>query len=87
MRIAEKRRHHYIPQFYLRGFVDPATPPPQTPYLWVWYKHAAAVDRRAPKNLAWEIGYYAIEAHHGLDYATVENELAQVENRAAFALR
>ena len=33
--MAEKRRHHYIPQFYLRGFVDPQTPAGQTPYLWV----------------------------------------------------
>lgn len=85
--MAEKRRHHYIPQFYLRGFVDPATPPRQTPYLWVWDKHAAAVNRRAPKNLALEMGYYAVEADRGLDYATVENELSQIENRAAFALR
>jgi hypothetical protein len=82
-----KRLHHYIPQFYLRGFTDPSVTGGKTPWLWVRHKEASAVVRKAPKNLAAKIGYYATETADGLDYATVENELAAVESRAAFALR
>jgi hypothetical protein len=82
-----KRLHHYIPQFYLRGFTDPSVSGGKTPWLWVRHKESSAVIRKAPKNLAAEIGYYATETADGLDYVTVENELAAMESRAAFALR
>jgi hypothetical protein len=82
-----KRLHHYIPQFYLRGFTDPSVTGGKTPWLWVRHKESSSVVRKAPKNLAAEIGYYAMEMANGLEYATVENKLAAMESRAAFALR
>jgi hypothetical protein len=83
----QKRRHHYVPQFYLRGFTDPATPAGQTPYLWVLDKATGAIGRRAPQNLAHEIGFYAITTSEGVDFETLENELSHIESRAAFELR
>jgi hypothetical protein len=85
--MAQKRRHHYIPQFYLRGFADPGTPLGQKPWLWVLDVHSGSIAKRTPKNIAVEIGYYAIETADGKDYETVENELARIEDQAAFALR
>jgi len=85
--MAEKRLHHSIPQFYLRGFTDPTVPAGQTPWLWVRDKVSGIVHRRAPKNLAAEIGFYSWHAANGVDYEQVENELAKIESRAAFALR
>jgi hypothetical protein len=63
-----KRLHHYIPQFYLRGFTDPSAAVGMTPWLWVRHKESSSVVRKAPKNLAAEIGYYTIETADGLDY-------------------
>ncbi len=85
--MAEKRRHHYVPQFYLRGFAALETPRERKPSLWVRDIHTGLIVQRTPKNLAVEIGYYAIESDRGRDYETVENELARMEDQAAFALR
>jgi len=82
-----KRVQHYIPQFYLRGFTDPSVTDGKMPWLWMRTKESSTIVRKAPKNLAAEIGYYAIENADGLDFVTVENELAVIESRAAFALR
>lgn len=85
--MSRKRLHHYLPQFYLRGFTDPCTPPGNAPYVWVRDVATGFVSRRAPKNAAAESGYYAIERGTEKDYASVENELAAMESRAAVALR
>ena len=83
--MTEKRRHHYIPQFYLRGFADPTTVGGKA-LLWVRDVRTGMTDRRTPKNLAVEVGYYAIETDQGSDYKTLEDELARMEDRAAHAL-
>lgn len=80
-----KRRHHFVPQFYLRGFTDPSTPVGHTPYVWVWDLAAARLTRRAPRNVAAAGGYYAPSA--GADTTRIENALAAMEGRAAVALR
>ncbi|MCI0376923.1 MAG: DUF4238 domain-containing protein [Gemmataceae bacterium] len=85
--MAEKRYHHFLPRFYLRGFTDPHTPADHEPFVWVRDVTTGKISKRAPKNLAAETGYYAVETPSGLDYATVENELAQMEGKAAGALR
>lgn len=82
-----KRDHHFIPQFFLRGFTDPETPNGHTPFLWVCDIRKGAISKRAPQNVAAENGYYAVDTATGRDYTTVENELAEMESRAAGALR
>lgn len=85
--MAIKRVHHYLPRFYLRGFTDPSVPAGQEPYVWVRDQRSGVITRRAPKNLAAENGFYALETLSGRDYETVENELSEMESRAAMALR
>jgi len=52
-------RGHYLPQFYLKDFTDPDTPPGHEPFLWVREaRPAAAWKKRGPRNVAAESGYY-----------------------------
>jgi len=76
--------HHYVPQWYLKGFCDPRTPNGREPFLWVRSVCETIVKRRAPKNLAAENGYYDCT---GPDRDKIEKELSAIESRAAFALR
>jgi hypothetical protein len=85
--MGEKRRHHYVPQFYLRGFADPTTPKGQKPCLWVRDIRSGIIEKRTPSNLAVESGCYALDTDTGRDYRTLENELAKMEAEAALALR
>jgi len=75
-------RHHYVPQFYLREFVDPDTPAGQEPYLWV-HEPGAGWKRRAPQNIAEAAGFYAVPDPAGGSSEFVENTLAQIEGVVA----
>jgi hypothetical protein len=85
--VARKKRHHYIPQFYLRGFASQEPTDRRKPRLWVRDAHSGLVAQRTPEQIAVEIGYYAIETDQGIDFDTLENELAKMEDQAACALR
>ena len=75
-----KKRHHYIPQFYLERFMDPA----KKPYIWVYEKGKDTVLAVTAKNLAVEKHGYSIpRGEEGRDSETYENFLADVELRAA----
>lgn len=85
--MSHRRRHHFLPQFYLRGFVDPRTPPGHAPFVWLRDLATGDVRKRSPKNVAVESGYYALDTHSGPDYDSVEAELSEMESDAAMALR
>lgn len=62
------RRDHYVPQGYLRGFVDPARGNNDRP-LWCLNKRRNRWERKAPKQICHAVGMYdfsndAIEAEH-----------------------
>jgi hypothetical protein len=78
-----KTRQHYIPQFYLRGFLDPTCPQGQEPYLWVYKKGRVIPRKRAPKNIAVESHFYSVETESGDKDSTVEDLLARVESQTA----
>ncbi len=77
------RNHHYVPQFYLRGFSDPEL---QNEQLHVIDKG----DRRhfvtTPRNIASQRDFNRINIQ---DYPVdeIEKQLAQIEGRAAMVLR
>lgn len=85
--MAENRKHHYLPQFYLRGFTDARAPRSHAPFVWVRDAGTGVISRRAPQNVAVESGFYATHTESGPNYHAVEDELAHIESRAAFALR
>lgn len=83
----EKRRHHYIPQFYLNKFIDRRFKPPESAYLWVFEHGAVESKRKAPKNTAFEVGFY--DVHIGKDIISndVENNLANLESLASIIMK
>jgi Protein of unknown function (DUF4238) len=86
--VAPKRRHHYLPQFYLSGFVDREVSSGLTPCLWLRDIGSGRICRRGPSNVGAISGFYATTDKLGrLDYESFENELSEMESRAAMALR
>jgi hypothetical protein len=81
--MAKKTHQHYIPQFYLREFLDPTCPQYQEPYLWVYEKGRATPRKRAPKNIAVESHFYSVETESGDKDSAVEDLLSRVESQTA----
>lgn len=78
--------HHFVPQFYLKGFCDPGSVP-KNPRVWVANLAARRVERRSPKSIAKRTGYNAVP---GLDEATRESAeqlFSQIETAAAPIIR
>jgi hypothetical protein len=81
-------RDHYVSQFHLRGFVDPASGGLSDPWLWVGDCNTRAVKRRSPKNLGWSRDLFDGRGLLADSTETIESFLArEVEGPAAAALR
>ena len=86
-----KRRHHYIPQFYLKGFTDAD---PSDPYdkLYVYSKDRIEsygdVMYLAPKDIGYEKDGYTLRLSDGTtDSEIIENKFAEMDNIAALLLK
>ncbi len=85
-------RHHYVPQFYLEGFVDrnsenlPANQPLE-PYLWVVDLEKETVRKRSPKKAAQYTGYYDLEKAKAGDKSIFESSLSAIESLASPIIR
>jgi hypothetical protein len=75
--------HHFVPQFYLDAFCDPATPEGQEPWLWVADLNAKTIRRRAPRNVASKADYYAIPDPTGEQIHAIEQMFSRIESDAA----
>lgn len=81
-------RHHYVSQFQLREFADPAATGLPDPWLWIGNCADGEVKRRAPNNIGWERGLYDVPGALSAADARLEEYLAQnVEGPAARSLR
>src|SRR5215468_8103318 len=78
---------HFLPQFYLRQFVDPDTPPDMEPYLWLYDLTERRWRRRAPKNVAALLHYYAYRDEDNQIVNVIEPHLAVVESLGATLIR
>lgn len=76
---AAPRKHHYVPQFYLRGFVG------EKDQLFVCDRPSEKSFRTTPKNVAAERDFNTVEIE-GIDPAAVEKALADFEGKVAPAL-
>jgi len=80
--------HHYVPQFYLRQFLDPASVGTPDPWVWVGDLEPGEVSRRAPRNLANRAGYYSIPGGTTVaETEAVERLFQQMETAAAPIVR
>jgi Protein of unknown function (DUF4238) len=74
-------KHHYVPAFYLRSFVDAACPAEYEPYLWVVDLDTGKTRRQSPDNTAALTDYYAVG--DGDSRYDVEKYLSEVESKTA----
>ncbi|HHT9133944.1 MAG TPA: DUF4238 domain-containing protein [Candidatus Avalokitesvara rifleensis] len=75
-----KKRHHYIPQFYLKGFVDPNN----EPYIWVYDIDSGKIMQTKAENIAYEKHYFSfIDKEGEKDSETIENQIAIIETEAS----
>jgi hypothetical protein len=84
--MSKPKKQHYVPQCYLREFVDPLTPAKQEPYVWVFTKDGKHKERRAPKNVFHETDLYRLEIHGQKDYV-IERSLSALEGDYARVVR
>ncbi len=72
-------KHHYVPRFYLEGFVDPAMPS----HLWVADKEKGLVRRESPSRAARASGYYDLTKTKYVKASVFEEFLSIIESRVA----
>ncbi len=84
--MSDAKKQHYVPQFYLREFLDPDTPPRQEPYVWVFSKDGKKKQRRAPKNVLWETDLYTFDVAGEKRYE-LEQALSKIESDFAETVR
>lgn len=73
----QKRKHHYIPQLYLREFLDMRVKDPQEPYVWIYDKKEKCQNRRGIRNAGYQTGFYDIKLVDGSITPAVENYFAE----------
>jgi hypothetical protein len=67
--------HHYVPQFYLRRFIDAAG------RLWIWDRDHDRVFSTGPRSVAAESNFYFLSdfVEQGHDPLTMEKQFADIE--------
>jgi len=78
---------HYIPQCYLREFVDPNSPPGQEPYVWIFNRSEKRGRKKAPSNIFTETDLYTIKLKTGEKSYAIEETLSNLESRYAGIFR
>lgn len=73
--------HHFVPQFYLRGFRDTKIPTQQGPRVWVADLKERTIQLRAPKSVAYSVDYYALP--DPAKAQELEKALGRIESDAA----
>ncbi len=77
---SKKERHHFLPVFYLEGFVDPDN----RPYLWIYDKIDGEIRKSSPKDAGLQTNFYAFTTADGSrDSNSFENALGRIETQVA----
>ncbi|MFT8313301.1 MAG: DUF4238 domain-containing protein [Clostridium sp.] len=79
----EKKKQHYIPQFYLNYFTDPLIPIMYAPYVWVYDRTDKSIKKKSPKNIAYENGYNNIMDKDGNVSSIVEDQFQEIEDNTS----
>jgi hypothetical protein len=75
-----KKRHHYIPTFYLNGFVDPNN----KPYIWVYEKGNPNVIKASARDIGVQKHFYSFPTPEGeVDSESFEELFEKIENGVA----
>src|SRR5512138_3794763 len=71
-------KDHYVPEFYLKGFVDPATN-----HLWVVDLNLLSIRQEFPRNAARILGYDNLQGNTIKDRSVASKALKAIETQAA----
>jgi hypothetical protein len=72
-----KRRHHFLPEAYLRGFANKE----DSNWLWLYEKGSSKVVRSSPKDVFVRKDFYAVElGEKEKDFNKIENVISDFEN-------
>jgi hypothetical protein len=77
--VATDRRDHYIPQGYLKGFIDPQRTGLAQP-LWYFEKPNAVWSQRSPREVGYRYGFYDYTVTE-MGIETADMAFAELENR------
>ncbi|MDD5431650.1 MAG: DUF4238 domain-containing protein [Candidatus Omnitrophica bacterium] len=73
-----KTKHHFVPVFYLKGFVN------SNGSLWVYDKNDKGLFESSPEGIAYEKHYFSFTNLQGeKDSETVENAMSELEGKFA----
>ncbi len=72
---------HAVPRSYLSSWCDPATPPKQEPYVWLFPRTGGVGKRRAPVNTFTENDLYTIRTAEGERDLRLEHGLSTLEGK------
>jgi len=81
------KKQHYIPQCYLREWVDPKTPADQNPYVWIFEKGKRSGRKKAPSNIFTEQDLYTLNLETGEKSYSIEETLSNLEGKYAEVFR
>ncbi len=89
--MAEKRRQHYLPQFYLKGFSphfrsNNATDD-ELDQVWCYQIKKRRLSLKSVKNIAWRSYYYSFVDKTGQQNPLVENMYAEIEDTVSRTLK
>ena len=70
------RRHHFLPQFYLRGFC-------RNNNFWIFDRHKSEYRMQSPINTAIETDYYSFRNNDGSLDPSLESFLSKIEGSAS----
>jgi len=77
--MSEPKRHHYVPQFYLKGFTEHDS-------LWVYDLEKREIRQQRPGSIAVKKHFYSVTNEKGERDNSVELALSQAEGAAAPAV-
>ena len=75
-----KKRHQFVPRFYLKGFINLH----DVPYIWIYEKGNPKIIKATVENIAVHKHYYSFLTSSGdKDSETFENAFEKIEDKAA----
>ena len=80
-------KQHYVPQCYLREWVDPNTPSGQEPYIWIFNRGEKKGRKKAPSNIFVEKDLYTLNLKSGGKSYVIEEALSDLEGRYVTVFR
>jgi hypothetical protein len=75
--MSDPKLHHYVPQFYLRRFLNSSA------LLWAWDRDEDRVFQTTPRSVAAERSFYYLDLYAEQDPLAMEKQFAALEYDAA----